>query len=313
MFGFLKNLSTSLGAGKKLLFTHNGSFHSDDIFACATLELYLRKHGYGTKVIRSREERDFTRGDFVFDVGGVHDEEKNRFDHHQKGGAGARDNGVPYASFGLVWKKFGVELCGDEATAVEVDKYLVQPIDAHDNGMDVYKRVQEFLDPVTFQDIAGIFHPTEGAEPQDFDKAFREMVNFAKKILVRAIDQTKEQQSVNVYMKERYDRISQKSVIIVDRHVGRHAVTVGAVSLPEAMYIVYPSRRGEWHVTAARDSMGSTKNRKPLPASWGGKRDEELQKVSGVPDATFCHNMLFLAGAKSRDGAIALAKKALEG
>lgn len=296
---------------RKILVTHNGSFHADDVFACATLELYLRAQGRGSRVIRSREERDFKRGDFVFDVGGIYDVDKNRFDHHQKGGAGERPNGVPYASFGLVWKKFGAELSGDQATADEIDKYLVQPIDAHDNGVDVYKRVVEHLDPVTFQDIAGIFHPTEGSEPHDFDNAFREMVNFAKKILVRVIAQTKEQQSVNSYMRERYDRISQKDVIIVDRHVGRHAVTVGALALPEALYIVYPSRKGEWHVTAARDSMSSTKNRKPLPAEWGGKRDAELQKVSGVTDATFCHNMLFLAGADSRDGAIALAKKAL--
>lgn len=296
---------------RKILVTHNGSFHSDDIFACATLELYLRAQGRCSRVVRSREERDFKRGDFVFDVGGIYDPEQNRFDHHQKGGAGERSNGVPYASFGLVWKKFGIELAGDAITADEIDKYLVQPIDAHDNGMDVYRRVHDFLDPITFQDVAGVFHPTEGAEPRDFDKAFRELVNFAKKILTKVIAQTKEQQKVNAYMRERYDRISQKSIAIVDIVVGRHAVTVGALSLPEVLYIVFPSRRGEWHVTTARDSMSSTKNRKPLPSEWGGKRDEELQKISGVPDATFCHNMLFLAGAKSRDGAIALAKKAL--
>lgn len=297
---------------RKILVTHNGSFHSDDVFACATLELWLEGKNERYKVIRTREEKDFVRADYIFDVGGVYDGEKNKFDHHQKGGAGVRENDVPFASFGLVWKKFGAELAGDEATANEIDKYLVQPIDAHDNGVDVYKRVVEHLDPVTFQDIAGIFHPTEGAEPRDFDNAFREMVNFAKKILVRVIAQTKEQQSVNSYMRERYDRISQKSIIIVDRHVGRHAVTVGALALPDALYIVYPSRKGEWHVTTARDSMSSTKNRKALPASWGGKRDEDLQKISGVPDATFCHNMLFLAGAHSREGAIALAKAALK-
>ncbi len=297
---------------RKILVTHNGSFHTDDIFACATVQLYLDGAGYGYKVVRSREESDFKRGDFVFDVGGIYNEDKNRFDHHQKGGAGERANGVGYASFGLVWKKFGSGLSGGQIIADEIDKYLVQPIDAHDNGMDVYKRVHEYLDPVTFQDIAGIYHPTEGAEPEEFDKNFLELVRFAKKILTKSIAQAKEQQRVNVYMKERYDGISNKAVIIVDISVGRHAVTVGALNLPECIYIVYPSRRGEWHVTSARDSMSSTKNRKPLPAAWGGRRDEELQKISGVQDATFCHNMLFLAGAESREGAIALAKAALK-
>ncbi len=268
--------------------------------------------GRGCRIVRSRDESDFARGDFVFDVGGIYDDEKNKFDHHQKGGAGERSNGVPYASFGLVWKKFGEILAGDTATANDVDAYLVQPIDAHDNGMDVYKRIYEYLDPVTFQDVVGIFHPTEGATPEDFDNNFLEMVSFAKKVLAKAIVQAKEQQRVNVYMKDLYDSATDKSIIVVDIHVGRHAVTVGALHLPETLYVVYPSRKGEWHVTTARDSMGSTKNRKPLPSEWGGKRDGELQKITGVSDATFCHNMLFLAGAVSRSGAIALAKKALQ-
>jgi uncharacterized UPF0160 family protein len=40
-------------------------------------------------------------------------------------------------------------------------------------------------------------------------------------------------------------------------------------------------------------------------------KDEELQKISGVSDATFCHRGLFLAGAKSKEGAIKLAEIAL--
>jgi len=41
-------------------------------------------------------------------------------------------------------------------------------------------------------------------------------------------------------------------------------------------------------------------------------QDEELQKVSGVSDAVFCHRALFMVVAKSRAGAIQLAELALE-
>ena len=54
------------------------------------------------------------------------------------------------------------------------------------------------------------------------------------------------------------------------------------------------------------------KNRKDLPKSWAGLVDEELQKISGVPDAMFCHRGLFVANAKSREGAIKLAQIAVQ-
>jgi len=121
----------------KTLVTHNGSFHADDIFACATLALLLEGKGEQFEIIRTRDEEIIKSGDYVFDVGGVHDEEKNRFDHHQKGGAGKRDNGIEYASFGLVWKKFGIGLCGDQKAVDLIDEKLVAPIDAFDNGLDL--------------------------------------------------------------------------------------------------------------------------------------------------------------------------------
>jgi uncharacterized UPF0160 family protein len=58
--------------------------------------------------------------------------------------------------------------------------------------------------------------------------------------------------------------------------------------------------------------VGTFDLRKSFPESWAGKVDGELAKASGVPDAVFCHNKRFIAVAKSRDGALALVKKALE-
>src|SRR3990167_1327152 len=98
----------------KKLITHDGSFHSDDVFAAAALSLYLKKKGEAFKIIRGRDERIIKNGDYVFDLGGIYDEKSNRFDHHQIGGAGKRENGLEYSSFGLVWKKFGKKIAGRE-------------------------------------------------------------------------------------------------------------------------------------------------------------------------------------------------------
>src|SRR5437764_1161911 len=91
---------------------HNGNFHADDVFAVATVLLVLERSDFPAwrqaipKIIRTRDPKTIEKADFVVDVGGVYDAENNRFDHHQAGGAGTRANGIPYASFGLVWKKF---------------------------------------------------------------------------------------------------------------------------------------------------------------------------------------------------------------
>src|ERR1035437_8037366 len=94
---------------KKILVTHNGIFHADDIFATATLSLLLDGH---IKVTRTRDENLIKSADYVYDVGGIYDPALNRFDHHQVGGAGKRDNGIPYAAFGLVWMQYGETVCG---------------------------------------------------------------------------------------------------------------------------------------------------------------------------------------------------------
>jgi uncharacterized UPF0160 family protein len=103
--------------------SHGSGFHTDDIFAVATILLVLGEKD-DVSVIRTRDMEIIKTGDYVVDVGGVHDESTNRFDHHQFGGAGKRENGIPYASFGLVWNKFGKDLVGSEDGANRIDKII---------------------------------------------------------------------------------------------------------------------------------------------------------------------------------------------
>ena len=106
--------------------THNASFHADDVLACATLSIYLDKKNEQYEIIRSRDTKIADLADYVVDTGGIYDSAKNRYDHHQVGGAGKHENGVPYASFGLVWKHFGLSLCeGDNEMFKKIEDELV--------------------------------------------------------------------------------------------------------------------------------------------------------------------------------------------
>src|SRR6185369_12848851 len=108
--------------------------HPDDVFAVATLKLLLENDQELT-IIRTRDVEKISAADYVVDVGGEYDPARNRFDHHQTSGAGKRENTIPYASFGLVWKKFGEQVCGSKEIADKIEEKLVLTIDADDNGL----------------------------------------------------------------------------------------------------------------------------------------------------------------------------------
>lgn len=53
-------------------------------------------------------------------------------------------------------------------------------------------------------------------------------------------------------------------------------------------------------------------SRKALPSQWRGLRDDELSKESGIPGGVFIHMSGFIGGNKTYEGALAMAKAALE-
>jgi uncharacterized UPF0160 family protein len=113
--------------------THPGTFHADDVFAVAVLRLV---HG-PVEVVRTRDKAVQDACDARIDVGGRHDPATGDFDHHQRGGAGERPNGIRLASFGLVWRAYGAQLAGGAEAAAAIDERLVQGVDANDTGQEI--------------------------------------------------------------------------------------------------------------------------------------------------------------------------------
>lgn len=291
---------------KKLkLVTHNGSFHADDIFATATLSLMLGKEGKKFEIIRTRDEGMIKKGDFVYDVGGIYNPNKNRFDHHQKTFKERRKNGIIYSSFGLIWKKYGKKITSNEEIKDRIDKKIIQPIDAGDNGQDLYKLNLD-VKPYLISSLFHAFRPT-WKEKDDFDKPFLEMVKIAKKILDREIKREIDNFEGEKKFLKIYKSSKDKRLIILD---GKYPIPDSVIDL-KTLFVVSLRSDGNWAVNTISKSLGSFRNKKDLPKVWGGLRDKELQKITGVRDAIFCHKGLFLAVAKSKTGAIKLAELAL--
>jgi uncharacterized UPF0160 family protein len=290
----------------KKIITHSGSFHLDDLFAIATLKILYPD----LKITRSRDLKDIEDSDFIVDVGDVYDEEKNKFDHHQRGGAGVRENGVPYASFGLVWKKFGEEVCGgDERVADLVDKKMVQPIDAADNGYNMYKETKKGLSPYLLDNAFKALTPTWRDE-ESVDETFEKLLPLAQEILKREIKKAQYFFEDTELVKQSYKDAEDKRIIVLEHPMAWKSVISRK---KEPLYLIHPNQiTGEWIVACVRKTPRSHENRKLLPQKWGGKRGEELERITGVKDVESCHNKRFIATAWTREAAIKLAKLAVE-
>ncbi|HEY4503396.1 MAG TPA: MYG1 family protein [Candidatus Paceibacterota bacterium] len=294
------------------LVTHDGSFHTDDIFAAATLSIMLESKGEVFEIIRTRDEEIIKNGDYIFDIGGIYDADKNRFDHHQVGGAGKRsgEGEIEYASIGLVWKKFSAELCGGTKAADLIDRKLIAPIDAWDNGMNLVTNNYKEVSPYFLQHVFFTMEPTWREEDLNINDMFLKSVAIAKEVLLREIIQAKDAILAEEAVLEIYKNTKDKEIIILDKNYPCQYVLN---EFSEPLFIVYPRKtNGWWGAKAVRNDPKSFKNRKDFPTAWGGVREEELQKITGVSDAVFCHKGLYMVVSKTKEGAIKLAQIALE-
>ncbi|MDQ6991153.1 MAG: MYG1 family protein [Mariprofundaceae bacterium] len=280
--------------------THNGNFHADDVFSIAALRLINPSF----KVIRTRDLELIAKADIALDVGGEYDPDKNRFDHHQRGGAGERENGIPYSSFGLIWQKYGLEICqGNQDLTHAVDKGLVSNIDAVDCG-----HVEGVSTGISLSQTIGMFNPT-WQEESNFDACFDEAVEFASRILTRFIAAASGGISAKVIVAKAIDDAEDPRVIVLEKYTPWKR-TVHALS-EAALYVIYPSQTGQWRIQTVPVEMGSFENRKALPKAWAGLSGQELQDITGIDDAMFCHSGLFIAGAESFESTMKMALMAL--
>lgn len=289
--------------------THDGSFHADEVFAVAALGLL----GEPVEIIRTRDRDALARADVRVDVGFRHDPSSGDFDHHQREFDMVRDNGVRYASFGLVWREFGVRICdGDQEVADAVDAGLVQAVDANDTGQPLMRPVIDGVQPMTVSGIIGGFNPrwdeelAAAEERERFDAA----VSLARDILAR--------ETASAASARRSARVVREAIAgaadprLVELPVNAPWKQVLVPEAPQALFVIYPKRQG-FGLEAVPQELGSFENRRDLPASWAGRDGDDLAAVSGVPDALFCHAKRFLVVARSQAGIRQLAELALAG
>ncbi len=294
--------------------THSGGFHADDVLSAATLDLVFGLDK-GVTLVRSRDRSVIDKADIVFDVGGIFDAEKLRFDHHQRGYTEKRPNGVPLSSFGLLWRKYGVEACvaalginvapGDaEKVAVAVDIELVQGIDAIDCGAQAFLSRGGSVHVVSLSAMVGGFNPGWQETKRDFDAAFFSAMAVARQVLVNT---AKSCQDMIAAEGKVLEAKIEGSILLLEHNHPWEAGLFKRTDRSSLRYVVFPDVSGSWRVQAVPVAPHSFSLLKPLPEGWRGLEWGNLDTVTGIPGGIFCHASGFIAGHTTREGVMALA------
>jgi uncharacterized UPF0160 family protein len=290
-----------------LIATHDGSFHADEVFAIAALRLL----GDPVEVVRTREPEAVAKADLRVDIGFRDHAASGDFDHHQRDFDAARDNGVRYAAFGLVWREFGARVChGDQEVAEAVDAALVQSVDANDTGQQLTQSLIDGVRPLTVNGIIGGFNARwdEAVIPEQEDARFDAAVALAQGIIVREVASAASSRRSERIVREAIAAAADPRVVELPANAPWKQVLVPEA--PDALFVIYPKRQG-FGLEAVPRELGSFDNRRDLPSAWGGLEGADLAVVTGVEEALFCHAKRFLVVARSRAAIQRLAKLAL--
>ncbi len=312
------------------LFTHDGQFHADEVFATAMFSLMAEE----INVVRGGDSElpEDTDNWIIYDIGG------GELDHHTP--ENKENNGthpgtaVPYAACGLVWRKYYRdilrELDCDESWMDRVYKKLettlIIGIDAHDNEYnplaDTLESIpnlqdgqkQEILrsarNGMTITDVIKDFNPTWNSD-MDVYECFLDAVAFAKDVLLNRIYSIMSSFDARDFVLRAID-YSASHIMIMDQFAPWEGILYGQRNNPKAAdiwYVIYPALRGGWNLQCARMSSEDRNTfRHPLPKEWLGLRGEELQKATGIATAQFCHVSGFLCGADTQEDIMDLAR-----
>lgn len=286
---------------QQILGTHDDDCHADEVFSYVCLKTIYPRH----VLYRTRNIEDIPnhKSAIIFDFGG------DKYDHHKTNKL-KRKNGIPYSSFGLIWRDFGKKLISivDKELSEEqiqevfhnIDKLLVEGIDAVDNGVYIKKGKNSYSQYSISQIITNINSSHTPDTAFDAAVAIAETIFFS--LLNTQIKIVKETELVLAEVNR------QKSPILV---LDKYLAWKKCINKTDVVYVVSPNKTGDKYKIRAVQNSKTLEPRKPLPREWAGLDASDLQNKTNVKDALFCHPDCFLAGAKTKESAIKMAEIAL--
>ncbi len=278
--------------------THDGSFHADEVTACALLLLFDLVDR--NKIVRTRDESKLAKCEYVCDVGGVYDPARKRFDHHQVSYQGDLSS----AGMVLLYLKQTNKI--DTSTYDFFNRSLIQGVDAHDTG-----RSSVPVGTCTFSLLIFNFvPPAYDVSESELQAAFFNALDFTLGHLKRLLERYHYILACKAQVKESMQ--ANQPYLLFEEPIPwlESFFELGGEQHP-ALFVIMPSSSG-WKLRAippnAEERM---KLRFPLPETWAGLRDSELERASGIEGGVFCHKGRFISIWKTKQAALKALEKTL--
>lgn len=291
--------------------THSGMFHCDEVVGIAILE--MAHIGIDAHLVRTRDLEMLKKLDIVIDIGG------GKFDYHMAGFDVCRATGEKYASAGLVWQAFAEEaiknvmaeekiVIGDDdiqTIKVEIDREVIIPVDLEDNGQKVDFHLFSFVPS---------FVPTWFEENPDYDYAFGKAEKVVFEILRVKIRDKIVRIATKKELQKRYNNIKDGLLEIPAQTMPwlNEVLSYNEAHNHRVKFVIFPYPAGGWAAQCVPPSIKEKfEQLVPFPKEWAGANEKSLPKISGIHDATFCHNGCFFIRAATKQSIIEMCKIAL--
>ena len=221
----------------------------------------------------------------------------------------------PYSSFGLIWKHFGRDYLATydmpaadiETIHASFDATFVLPIDLTDNGaLSPTGPLAPLTLPSLLESLKPVFDETD---PEATDRAFHTALAIARSFVEASIAGRAAKLRAEALVQQAIVAAGQSRVLELPLGMPFRAAIVKA-GADQLLFVVHP-REKDWCLTTIRCDDEGFAVRADLPAAWAGLNGPDLEAVCGIEGASFCHNGRFVAAAKTRDAALAMADLAV--
>lgn len=301
-----------IGMIPAFLVTHSGGFHADELLSSVILTRLFPQ----ARLIRSRAPEWITPGvdRVIYDVGGLYDAAAGIFDHHQRG-APLREDGQPYSSFGLIWKHYGCDYlvasglpeAHVETVHASFDTSFVLPVDLVDNGtISLSGPLAGLTLPALLETLKPVFDETD---PAADDRAFHAALTIARSFVEASIAHSAAKLRAEAVVHRTIEAAGQGRILELPMGMPFRPAIVKA-GADHLLFVVHP-RDKDWCLTTIRRGDDGFEVRADLPAAWAGLSNGDLEAACGVEGASFCHNGRFIAAARTRHAALAMAELAV--
>ncbi|CRH00871.1 conserved Plasmodium protein, unknown function [Plasmodium relictum] len=316
---------------QKIIGTHSGRFHTDEILASVMLK-FLPEYRNAT-IIRTRDQEKLDKCDVVVDVGGVYNHETKRYDHHQKEFNDTLDekHNIRLSSAGLIYKHYAKDIFRKGFNITDEDKVnalydkiysaFIESIDAIDNGINQYEGEEKYQINTTLQNRVNRLNPNFLEDDVDENERFKLASNLVKEEFIHFVNYYSNvwylaKNITREAIDDRYNFHKSGRVICISKNCPYYEhlydIEEELNIKGDILFCIFFDRYKNYRCTAISKKNENFTLRLPFPASFRGLKGEELEKASNIKGLTFVHYSGFTSGGENIECLIKLVEATLK-